>query len=180
MNNNQYLQWISGPSRGQSEAIQEMTQDPQTFRDIVVLSGGRSLDISEIDKKFIILPSREFVLSAEELNSMYPEQSPRQDRMRAGLVNVDERPRNQKQRQEKKPPVSSFSSDLLSRAKREDRDLELNISMQLPTKSFFTMMNDTFDEKTVNEVLDLIIQSIDQETIKDTIKQQIINLYGEK
>jgi hypothetical protein len=179
MSNNQYLQWISGPSKGQSEVIQELTQDGQTFRDVAILSGGRSVDMSEVGKKFIILPSQEFVLSPAEINAMYPETNPRQDRMREGLQNVDERPRNTKQRNEKKPAVSSFSSDLLSRAKREDSSVDVSLDMQLPTKSFFKMMNDTFDEKTVDEVLELIIQSINQEELKKKIKESIINLYGE-
>lgn len=178
MSNSQFLQWISGPSRGQTEVIEQMMQDGQTSKDIIILSGGRNVEMTEVGKKFIILPSREFELSASDLNSMYPEQRSR-DRMREGLRNVDQASSQKKQVPQKRQQVSSFSSDLLSRAKRENTKLSIELDMDLPTKSFFKMINDTFDENTVNEVLDLLIQAIDQEKIKSVIKEKIINSYGE-
>lgn len=179
MSNSQFLQWISGPGRGQTEVIEQMMQDGQTSRDMIILSGGRNIDMADVGKKFIILPSREFELSMSDLNAMYPEQKGR-DKMREGLRNIDQPQPSRKSAPQKRQPVSSFSSDLLSRAKRENTLLNLELDMELPTKSFFKMINDTFDEGTVNEVLDLLIQSIDQEKIKSSIKEKIINSYGEK
>ena len=40
------------------------------------------------------------------------------------------------------------------------------------------MMNETFEESTVNEVIDIIIDSIDQEALINSMKQSIIKFYG--
>jgi formylmethanofuran:tetrahydromethanopterin formyltransferase len=48
----------------------------------------------------------------------------------------------------------------------------------MPTSAFFNMINETFDESTVNEVIDIIIDSIDQDTLKTSMKQSITKFYG--
>lgn len=182
MSNQQYMQWISGKKRGEIESV-EMMQDGQTFEDIVLLSNGGKIPMSKIGKDFIILPSSSSALSALDLDLMYPietigkvNRSPvkkeHQSIMGMDVVN-DAMP----VQQQKKPPKSTFASDLLSRSKKSVKTIKVNLSVEIPSSEFFDMINKTFDEQTVNEVIDLISDSIKAEDIKQSIKTSIIHFY---
>ncbi len=50
----------------------------------------------------------------------------------------------------------------------------------MPTAEFFEMINKTFDDNTINEVLDLIVDSVKTEEINKSIKNSITNFYQGK
>jgi hypothetical protein len=195
--NNQYLQWLSGPKRGEVETA-EMMQDGQTFEDVVIVSGGGKIPMSKIGKDFIILPAANAALSQIDLDVMYPKPNPKQNRradqkqrrQEAPAVQTDHvsilgfdpsndspsEPRVQERQRPKKH--SSFATDLLTRAKKNDTKITLELQVEMPSSAFFSMMNETFEESTVNEVIDIIIDSIDQEALRNSMKQSIIKFYG--
>lgn len=195
--NNQYLQWITGPKRGEVETA-EMMQDGQTFEDVVILSGGRKVPMANVGKDFIILPSAGAALKQLDLDVMYPKPAVKQNRKaeqrqnrsaespvqadHAGILGFDPSsagadPPVQRERQ-RQNKHSSFATDLLTRAKKNDTNITLDIKLEMPTSAFFNMINETFDESTVNEVIDIIIDSIDQDTLKTSMKQSITKFYG--
>jgi len=190
----QYLQWVSGQNRGTVEAV-EMMQDGQTFEDVAILPNGRRVPMSKVGTDFIILPSSGAALSQMDLDVMYPkpvkqnrpsgqkkhqrEEVPPPASDHANLLGFD--PSSPvEQEPPKKKKVSSFASDLLTRAKKNDTKIMVELDADMPTQSFFAMVNDTFDESTVDEVIDIIIDSIDTEKIRESVKQSIINFYGGK
>jgi hypothetical protein len=186
--NDQYVQWLKGPSRGSVETIHEMKQDGQTFEDVVVLSNGKTMSMSGIGKNFIILPSAGSALSPTELDLMYPPESQKQNRRakpqqeHAQILGFspDEPQPREEPKQKKQPQRSSFASDLISRAKKNPSSLDVSIEVEMPSSSFFSMINETFDESTVEEVMSIIIDGIDRDLIKQAIKESIINFYGDK
>lgn len=197
--NNQYLQWLTGPRRGEVETA-EMMQDGQTFEDVVIVSGGGRIPMSKIGKDFIILPTASAALSQIDLDVMYPKPNQKQNRRadqkqrrqeepavqtdHASILgfdpspNAEPQPSTQERHRQKKH--SSFASDLLTRAKKNDTKITLELQLEMPTSSFFSMINETFDESTVDEVMDIIIDSVDQSVIRSSMKESIIKFYGGK
>lgn len=179
--NNQYLQWISGPKRGEVESV-EMMQDGQTFEDVVILSNGRKIPMSKVGKEFIVLPSANAALPQFDLDMMYPNEQKRSPKQSApknhsDILGLDivqsEKPAKQIKKQ------SSFASDLFSRSKKTETKIDFNVSVDMPSSSFFKMLNETFDDATINEVIDIIVDSIDQNELKNSIRKAITNFYGE-
>jgi hypothetical protein len=171
-----------------------MMQDGQTFEDVAILSNGRRVSMSKVGTDFIILPSSGAALNQIDLDVMYPKPV------------KPNRPSGQKhqQREDDNPPLSdhasllgfdpsapvaqeapkrkkrsNFALDLLTRAKKNDTKITVELDAEMPTQSFFEMVNNTFDESTVDEVVDIIIDSIDTEKIRESVKNSIINFYGE-
>ena len=150
--NNQYLQWLSGPKRGEVETA-EMMQDGQTFEDVVIVSGGGKIPMSKIGKDFIILPAANAALSQIDLDVMYPKPNPKQNRRAdqkqrrqdAPAVQTDHvsilgfdpsndspsEPRVQERQRPKKH--SSFATDLLTRAKKNDTKITLELQVEMPS-----------------------------------------------
>lgn len=183
--NNQYLQWISGPRRGEVESI-EMMQDGQTFEDVVILPNGKRIAMSKVGKEFIILPSANAALPQFDLDMMYPNEQKKSSKQSAPKDHSDilgfdpaqnEKPINQPVKQPKKQ--SSFASDLFSRSKKIKTKIHFDLNVDMPSSSFFSMLHETFDEETINEVIDIIIDSIDQTELKNSIRRNIIYFYGE-
>lgn len=187
--NDQYIQWISGPTRGKFEAIHEIRHDGQTSQDLVILSNGSSLPLTGVGKNFIILPDPSSALNATELDMMYPVESLKQNRKAKPKkehenilgFNPDETappPVVEREAPKPKKQTQSFSSDLLSRAKKSDTEIIVPFSVQMPSSAFFSMITETFDDDTVNEIIDLIVESISREEIKNAIKTSVTNFYG--
>lgn len=176
--NNQYLQWITGKKRGEVESV-ELMQDGQTFEDLVLLSNGGKISMTKIGKDFIILPSTSNALSSLDLDMMYPLERPEKRN----------KPSIKKEHQEimgiesaSSPPVkkqqkSSFASDLLSRSKKTNINLAIDLNVEMPSYEFFDMINKTFDEQTINEVIDLIVESIKNEDVRLSIRNSINKFY---
>jgi hypothetical protein len=181
---NQYLQWISSKRRGQVEQV-ELMQDGQTSEDVVVLPNGGKISMSKVGKEFIILPSTSSALSEFDLNMMYPVEN-FEKRPNKPVVKKEHRemmgiePAANVQPQQKKPVKSSFSSDLLSRSKKKETTVRIDLVIEMPTAEFFEMINKTFDDNTINEVLDLIVDSVKTEEINKSIKNSITNFYQGK
>jgi len=188
--NNQYLQWIIGSNRGNVEPV-ELTQDSQTFEDFAVLSNGQRIPMSKLGKDFIVIPTKENALGRIDLDMMYPIESPevlKQKRVKSesaipdqhmamlGLERVKEKPTETQSKKSR----GTFSSDLLLRSKKSTEIVPIELEINLPTKSFFKMINETFDESTVNEVIDIIVESVSKEEINNAIKNSITKIYGEK
>jgi hypothetical protein len=179
--NNQYLQWITGQRRGEVESV-EMMQDGQTSQDVAILSNGRKVPMHNVGKDFIILPTAGAALNKFDLDMMYPIDVPKpqvkkqhQDIMGMDIAAPVESPTPPA----KQKKASTFASDLLGRSKKEQRTITVNISMEIPTAAFFSMINQTFDESTINEVVDIIADSIDRQELTNSIKESIVNFYGE-
>jgi hypothetical protein len=184
--NDQYIQWLKGPSRGSVEAIHEMKQDGQTFEDVVVLSNGKTVSMTGIGKNFIILPSASSALPTIELDLMYPPESQKQNRKakpqteHAQILGFSpDEPQPIQEPKQKKQQRSSFASDLISRAKKNPSSMNVSIQIEMPSSSFFSMINETFDESTVEEVMDIIIDGIDKDLIRQAIKESINKFYGD-
>jgi len=182
--NNQYLQWLSGNRRGQVESV-ELMQDGQTSEDVVMFSNGGKVSMSKIGKEFIILPSASSALNELDLNMMYPVESNEQKSNRSPIkkkhqemmgMQVDEPVRQQPKKQVR----SSFSSDLLSRSKKEKTKISVDLTIEMPTAEFFDMINKTFDDDTVKEVIDIIVDTVDAQEMKQSIKNSILNFYQGK
>lgn len=188
--NSQYLQWIIGPNRGNVEPI-EMLQDGQTSEDVVILPNGNRLPTSKVGTEFIILPDKSAALSLIDLEIMYPKQAVRKPQQKqrqaqqpqavdhAALMgipinaeqpSVQEKPRRQQ--------ASTFASDLLSRSKKTLTGVTVDLPVEMPPQKFFDMINETFDDATVSEILDLIIHSIDKAELNTAIKNSILTFYG--
>lgn len=186
--NDQYIQWLKGPSRGSVEPIHEMRQDGQTSEDVVVLSNGKTIPMAGIGNNFIILPSAGNALNQVELDMMYPNDTQKMNRKpkpkseHAAMLGFtpEEAPVKEAPKQKNQQPRSSFANDLISRAKKNKIDVGFSLDIDMPSTSFFSMINETFDEKTVQEVIDIIIDGIDKELIKQSIRTSIINFYGEQ
>jgi len=181
--NNQYLQWISGQRRGEVESV-EMLQDGQTFEDVVVLSNGRKFPMSKVGKDFIILPNSSAALPPLELDLMYPKEQRAKEKplnkAHQEMMGVSLEPPAQNEKPVKqKKTHSTFATDLFSRSKKSKTDIGFQITVDMPSQSFFAMLNDTFDETTINEVIDIIAESIDPNELKDSIRNSILNFYGE-
>jgi hypothetical protein len=185
--NNQYLQWVGGSNRGNVEPV-ELTQDSQTFQDFAVLSNGQRLPMSKLGVDFIIIPNSADALSKIDLDIMYPiqrtqpvkknkQQIPEHHSAILGLDEpVTEKSEPPKQRNHQK----SFASDLLSRAKKINDKVPFELEIEIPSRSFFKMINETFDESTIDEIIDIIADSIDKKVLRETIKKSIINIYGDR
>lgn len=191
---NHYLQWLTGQRRGEVESA-EMMQDGQTFEDVVILSNGRKVPMAQVGKDFIILPSASAALNSIDLEVMYPKPSVKTNRVaqkqkrlqqealpadHASIMGLDapseEEPKRERPTQKK---ASSFASDLLSRAKKNETMLSLELLVQMPTDAFFRMLQDTFDDATIGEIIDILVDSVDIDQIKTTMKETIIKYYGE-
>ena len=194
--NSQYVQWLSGPRRGEIETA-EMMQGGQTFEDVVIVSGGTKIPMSNIGKDFIILPSATDALKQADLDLMYPKPNTKQNRSasqkqqvpspvknydHANIMGFDpsqnptgpsttpvENPRPKKN--------NSFASDLLSRAKKNETTVQFELEVGIPSSEFFSMINGAFDEATVEEVMDIIIDTIDRDTVRNSIKKSITKFY---
>ena len=95
------------------------------------------------------------------------------------MMCVDLEPvRNEKPTKQKKTH-STFATDLFSRSKKAKMDIAFQIAVDMPSQSFFAMLNDTFDETTINEVIDIIAESIDPDELKNSIRNSLLNFYGE-
>lgn len=195
--NSQYVQWLSGPRRGEIETA-EMMQDGQTFEDVVIVSGGTKIPMSNMGKDFIVLPSATAALKPADLDVMYPKPNTKQNRRaqqkqqgpspvenndHANILGFDpsqnpsgpsttpvENPRPKKN--------NSFASDLLSRAKKNETAVQFELAVGLPSAEFFSMINGAFDEATVEEVMDIIIDTIDRDAVRNSIKESITKFYG--
>lgn len=191
---NHYLQWLTGQRRGEVESA-EMMQDGQTFEDVVILSSGRRVPMTQVGKEFIILPSASAALNAMDLDVMYPKPSIKTNRIpqkqkrpvqdappldHASIMGLDA-PEAETSRKER--PVqkqrSTFASDLLSRAKKNGTEVSINLSIDMPTSAFFKMLQETFDDSTVTEIVDILVDSVDIDKVKTAVKETIIKYYGE-
>jgi hypothetical protein len=181
---NQYIQWLSGNRRGQVESV-ELMQDGQTSEDVVLLSDGGKISMSKIGKAFIILPATSAALNELDLNMMYPIESNEQRVNRKPIkkehqemmgMQVEEPIKQQPRKQVR----SSFSSDLLSRSKKTKTRVSVDLIIEMPMIEFFDMINKTFDDDTVKEVIDLIVDTVDTQEMKQSIKNSIINFYQGK
>lgn len=177
--NSQYLQWITGNRRGEIESV-ELLQNGQTSQDVAVLSNGNKVPMNNVGKDFIILPSTDAALSTFDMNMMYPIEREQKrsnkevKREHQKMLGMEVEP----QKAEKKPVKSSFSSDLLSRSKKSQTNFKVDFVINVPSKEFFEMINKTFDDATINEVVDLIVASVNNEDIRNSIKTSITNFYG--
>lgn len=194
--NSQYVQWLSGPRRGEVETA-EMMQDGQTFEDVIIVSGGAKVSMSKIGKDFIVLPSAAAALSHTDLDVMYPKPNLKQNRRaqqkqpdtqqvsrndHASILGFDPSqnspiPRDVPAETTLPKKNNSFAGDLLSRAKKNETTVKFELSVGLPSAEFFSMVNGAFDEATVEEVMDIIIDAIDRDVVRNSIKQSIIKFY---
>lgn len=177
---NQYLQWITGKRRGEVESV-DLMQDGQTFEDLVLLSNGNKISMTKVGKEFIILPSTSAALSSLDLDMMYPverqveKKKNRQQisREHQQIMGMDLEPVQPIKKQVK----SSFSNDLLSRSKKSSTRITIDLTLDMPSIEFFEMINKTFDEQTVNEVVDILVDSVNTEDFKKSMRESINKFY---
>lgn len=196
--NDQYIQWLSGPMRGEIESAQ-LVHNGQTSKDVIVLSGGRELQTTQMTIDFILLPSSDAALNSVELDMMYPVPSQKKNRLPRNRddsdmdsknvehmsimgLDLDTQEEDQHRATNRSPQhrKNTFASDLLSRAKKVKTNVTLSLDIDIPSHSFFSMISETFDDDTIKDIMRIIVTSVDKSDLQAAIEMGIKKIYEEK
>ena len=80
-------------------------------------------------------------------------------------------------------PVNPLLNDpvwlMMDKAKKFDTDVEMKITISLPTKSLYDVAKESFEEGD-SKVIEYIIENLDNQKLKDSLKTALMEAYGEE
>jgi len=68
---------------------------------------------------------------------------------------------------------------MMDKAKKFDTDVEMKITISLPTKSLYDVAKESFDEGG-SKVIEYIIENLDNQKLKESLKTALMEAYGEE
>lgn len=77
-------------------------------------------------------------------------------------------------------PKKSQFDDIIDKTKKVEYNLDLNITVKLPSAAFFEILDEEFLEAHKDDILNALINKIKQTNLDDQIKENLINLYNLK
>lgn len=79
-------------------------------------------------------------------------------------------------------PVNPLLNDpvwlMMDKAKKFDTDVEMIVTISLPTKSLYDVAKESFDEGG-SKVIEYIIENLDNQKLKESLKTALMDAYGE-
>lgn len=70
--------------------------------------------------------------------------------------------------------------DIIKKTKKKEFDLELKITVKLPSQAFFEILDDEYLEENLDGILGALINKIKQTDLDQQIKKNLINIYNIK
>jgi len=67
---------------------------------------------------------------------------------------------------------------MMDKAKKFDTDVEMSVTISLPTKSLYEVAKESFEEGG-EKVIEYIINNLDNQKLKDSLKMALREAYGE-
>lgn len=189
-NGQQFIQWLTDDKFASVEPAEQLFDGT---KDVVIPASGIPVPMHLVGKAFIMLPGREFAMDSSKLRQLYPKEDKNKKRREPAKSNDDPslnaRPRAAVDLEASLAPMmetpvpqrpqSSFIDQMLSKAKKNKRELVLKVTLDLPSQAFYSMMKDSFNDDVVDSLIDEIACSVGTNELRaslvDSIKKELKN-----
>jgi hypothetical protein len=196
-NGQQYIQWLTDEKFGVVEAAEQLFDGT---KDVVIPQNGVPIPMHAVGKKFIMLPGREFALDTATLRQMHPTGGVKQKRREPAKSDDDpslkasraqaiqglaeasifppqtDIPSNTPVQEKKSSSSNSFVQELLQKAKTKKTKITIELEMELPNPTFYSMMSESFSEDVVDSMIDELVSQTNPEDIRRVISESVKSL----